>query len=135
MSAASEVSVDERRRSDREATTAAWMTCFLELSDGTTVEGVLKNISEGGAQVAAPTTNLHLGDHARIVIVLLGDQKVQCRCQIRHIDRQADRFGISFASPPEALDEDRRKRCTVCRLRHPASTNFCPRCGNKLQPA
>ena len=127
-----QTSDSERRESDREPTTDVWMSCFLELGDGTVIEGVVKNFSQGGAKIVATSAAVDVGDEARVVIVLLGDQKVQCRCEVRHVDRETNTLGLRFLSRPEPVEEVRSKRCGRCRKQFSASSNYCPRCGRRL---
>lgn len=123
----------ERRESDRDETTDVWITCFVELRDGTVVEGVVKDFSQNGAKAVMAATSLDVGDEAKIVIVMMGDQKLQCRCEARHVDRATNTLGLRFLSRPEPVEEIIQKRCDTCREQHPASSNFCPICGDKLR--
>lgn len=122
----------ERRELVRSETTDVWMTCFLELPDGTVVEGVVKNFSLNGAKVVMTSESVEVGDEAKIVFVLAGEEKMQCRCEARHVDRETKTLGLRFMSRPEPVEDIRQNRCASCGKLHPASSSYCPDCGEKL---
>ena len=71
----------ERRSDTRERTVEREVRCRVELPDGTTLEGIVENISQGGARIAGPATDLGTGDEIRIAFVFLTGEEVAYRKQ------------------------------------------------------
>lgn len=91
----------ERQR-DEEVTPA--ITCFVELSDGTALEGVVTNVSDTGAKISGSTSGVSVGDEIRVVLVIHPQQKVAYRCDVMHVDTAAGFYGIRFKSAPEPIE-------------------------------
>lgn len=122
----------EQRRADRDGTDEARITTFIELSNGTKLEGVAKDISDGGMGVSGPTEGLNVGDETDIILVVLKDQKVRYRVGVKHIDRREEFYGLQFRSRPQPIEEQTAMWCKRCRREFPGTANFCPGCGAKL---
>ncbi|MGD2109895.1 MAG: PilZ domain-containing protein [Phycisphaerae bacterium] len=128
-----EMVMREQRRDDRDGTEEASITTFVELPDGSKLEGVAKDISDGGMGVAGPTEGLHVGDVIDLILVVLEDQKVHYKAEVKHIDRTDDFFGLQFRSGPQPVEERITMWCKQCRREYAESANFCPRCGWRLR--
>ena len=96
-------SVAEQRHSRRDIEIVSGITSFVELADGSTLEGVVRDTSDGGVKIVGPTTGLAVGDEVPIILVLVGNEKVSCRCTVRHI-QSGDTYGLRFNS----LSQSRR---------------------------
>jgi len=124
--------MNEQRRAERDGTELCSVTTFVELADGTRLEGVAKDLSDGGMGIAGPTDGLNVGDEVDLILVVLEDQKVRYRAEIMHIDHMNQFFGLRFRSPPEPVEEHVAMWCRRCRREFASTVNFCPACGTKL---
>lgn len=124
--------MNEQRRAERDGTDDARITTFIELSDGTKLEGVAKDISDGGLRVSGPTEGLNIGDEIDLILVVLEDQKVHYRAVVKHIDRREEFYGLQFRTGPQPVEEQTMMWCKRCRREYSGTANFCPGCGAKL---
>ncbi len=125
--------MNEQRRAERDGTNDARITTFIELSDGTKLEGVAKDISDGGLRISGPTEGLKVGEEIDLILVVLEDQKVHYRALVKHIDRREEFYGLQFRTGPQPVEERPVMWCKRCRREFPGTANFCPACGSKLQ--
>ena len=128
-----ELDVVEQRLTDRDGTDEARITSFVDLPDGSALEGVAKDVSDGGARISGPTTGLKVGDEVDVVLVVLEDQKVHYRAEVRHVDPEEEFYGLRFTSRPQPIDEREMRLCRRCRREYSPTANFCPICGEKLR--
>ncbi|MHC4698683.1 MAG: PilZ domain-containing protein, partial [Planctomycetota bacterium] len=77
--------------------------CRVGLPDGTILEGIVENISQGGAGISGPTTGLSVGDEINLVFVFLTDEEVAYRGIVRRIDPGGRFFGLQFTSDPQPI--------------------------------
>jgi rRNA maturation endonuclease Nob1 len=130
-----ELGIVEQRLTDRDGTEEARITSFVDLPDGTALEGVAKDISDGGVRISGPTTGLKVGDEVDVLLVVLEDQKVHYRAEVRHVDPEEESYGLKFTSRPQPVEGREMRRCRRCRREYSSSANFCPICGEKLRRA
>lgn len=119
----------EQRQSYRDDMTGT--TCFVQLSDGSFLEGVVRDVSEGGIGVVGATTGLAPGDEVRLTLVVMGDQRVGCRCEVRHLAEHG--YGLSYQSKLEHLEETRVAFCVQCKFHFSPELKFCAYCGRHLK--
>ena len=126
---------EEHRDTYRDTLLGAGITAFAETPDGRVLEGVVRDVSDGGARISGPTDGLHIGDEIRIVLVIDSDQKVAHICEVRHIEVEECTFGIEFKSKPQLLDgpNPTTKFCHLCSQRYTAEWVFCGQCGTELK--
>jgi len=127
-----DIVMNEQRKAERDGTEIARITTFIELSDGTRLEGVARDISDGGMGIAGPTDGLNVGEEIDLILVVLKDQKVHYRAEIKHIDRLDEFYGIQFRSHPQPVEERVMMCCKHCRREYPSTASFCPSCGGRL---
>jgi hypothetical protein len=133
----------EQRQHLRDASIRPGISTLLEFADGSRLDGVVIDISDTGARVAGESHGLAIGDEYRIILIVQAYQKVAFQCVVRHIDPQADCYGIEFLSKPQIVEEkepnpdetvaaestgaDRGlKRCPVDGKVFPVDYCFCP---------
>lgn len=126
---------EENRTTYRDTLLSTGITAFAETPDGQVLEGVVRDVSDGGARISGPTDGLHIGDEIRVVLVIDCDQKVAHICEVRHIDAEGRNFGIEFKSKPQLLDgpNPTRKYCHLCNERYTSDWVFCGQCGMELK--
>jgi c-di-GMP-binding flagellar brake protein YcgR len=125
-------SVAEQRRSRRDTEIVPGITSFVESNAGSTLEGVVRDVSDGGVKIAGATTGLSVGDEVQLVLVLAGNQKVGCRCDVRHIEL-GETYGLKFRSQPQPITERRVARCTYCDREFSPDLRYCGYCGGRLR--
>jgi hypothetical protein len=128
-----DIVMNEQRKAERDGTEGVQITTFVELSDGTKLEGVAKDISDGGMGIAGPTDGLNVGETVDLILVVLEDQKVHYRAEIMHIDRTDDFYGVQFRSSPQPVEDRVMMWCKLCRREYSSTAKFCPTCGGKLR--
>lgn len=107
------------------------ISCLAELPNGTTLEGVVKDISDGGARVSTSTTGLSEGDEIQLVFIVQPDQKVARRCEVRYVDHERNSFGLQFKTSAEPIQQDDCGAAKTC-CEHTQDTPFCAYCGSRL---
>jgi hypothetical protein len=133
----------EKRKAVRDDDVRPAISAFVELPDGKKLEGLVVDVSDTGARVAADATDLKVGDEAVLTLVIQAHQKVVCRCQVKHIEPNKAQFGVNFISKAQVIKEkpadpagQRRseatpafegpKLCPVDGRRFPGDYRFCP---------
>ena len=96
--------MSERRRTPRQETAANQVRCRTELPDGTVLDGLVADISLGGARISGATTGVRAGDEVRLVFIFLSDEEVGYRAVVRHVASERASFGVEFTSDPEPID-------------------------------
>ena len=128
-----EAVISEQRKSERDRTNDARITSFIQLPNGTTLEGVAKDISDGGMKIAGSTQGLNIDDEFDIVLVVLNDQKIRYKVKVRHIDRIGEFYGLKFLAGPQPVEDTPAMWCKRCRREFSGTANFCPDCGQRLR--
>lgn len=95
----------EHRKSFREQAIFPAISGLLKLSDGTTREGSITDLSDDGAKITGAVAGLKKGDKVRLVLVIQTDQKIAYECEVRHVDLGGQFCGLRFLSPPQPLEE------------------------------
>lgn len=90
----------ENRKSKRDPVNSPPVACWIGLPDGTELGGVVNDISADGARIHASTTSVKVGMKMRVVFRLPYGEKTASRCEVKHIDRGGDHFGVKFESAP-----------------------------------
>lgn len=123
--------MDEHRQANREPTVG--VTAFVHRSDGSVLEGVVQDVSDGGAKILCDPTDLVVGDTIDVVVVVQGE-KVRFAGEVKHLEPSVRYLGVQFRSGPQAVVESsgRVKRCMQCRREFPSDCNYCSHCGQKL---
>ena len=131
----------ERRQVEREEGVFPAVSSFVELPDGTVLEGVVADMSDTGARITGSTTGLNVGDEIQITLVVQSFQKVAYRCEVRHLDPAGAFYGIVFKSKPHPVEEEapclvgepntppqgrRLKRCPIDGKLFPSEYLHCP---------
>lgn len=96
--------MSERRRTPRQKTTENQVRCRAELPDGSVLEGLVADVSLGGARISGATTGVRVGHEVRLVFLFLSDEEVGYRALVRHVDSRSRSFGVAFTSEPEPID-------------------------------
>ncbi len=78
--------------------------CRAELPDGTVLDGLVADISLGGARISSAPAGVHVGDEVRLVFIFLSGEKVGYRAVVRHVAPERASFGVAFTSEPEPID-------------------------------
>ena len=94
----------ERRRFLREGTADRDVRCRTERGDGTALEGLLADVSRGGARIDGSAAGLHVGDSVRLVFHFLTGEKVAYQGVVRHICVTETFFGVAFTSEPQPIE-------------------------------
>jgi len=123
--------MEENRQTKREPSVG--VTAFVHRSDGSVLEGVVENVSDGGAKILADPTGLKVGETIDVVVAVQGE-KVRFACEVKHLKRAVRSMGVSFRSGPQALAEPPTKvrRCMQCRRDFPTDCRYCSHCGQRL---
>ena len=95
---------NERRRSLREGTVDRGVRCYTKCTDGTTLEGVVADVSLGGARIHGSAAGLHVGDSVRLVFQFLTGEKVAYDGVVRHFSSALATFGVEFTSHPQPIE-------------------------------
>ena len=96
--------MSERRSTPRQQTSDNQVRCRTELPDGTVLEGLVADISLGGARISGATAGARVGDEVRLVFVFLSDEKVGYRAVVKHVAPETASFGVAFTSDAEPID-------------------------------
>ncbi len=88
----------------REGTMDRGVRCRTKCADGTTLEGVVADVSLGGARIHGSAANLHVGDSVRLVFQFLTGEKVAYDGVVRHISAPLAFFGVEFTSEPQPIE-------------------------------
>jgi len=131
---ASATTAADKRCAPRDDMRDAGITCFITRPDGTKLEGVARDVSDGGAKISGPHDNLRTGDTVELVLVVLGQQKVRYEAEVRHIDHLEKTIGVRFKSGPTVMEgtSSQATRCSKCRKTFPGDYRFCAYCGQRV---
>ncbi len=122
--------MDEKRQFDREPMVG--VTTLVHCRDGTVLEGVVRDVSDGGVQVFGDAAGLVTGDPIDLVLVVDG-QSIRYDCEVRRVDHAERLYGIRFLSGPKLLQPAHKvKRCMRCNRDFPTDCNYCSHCGQRL---
>jgi hypothetical protein len=123
--------MNEHRQSKRE--TSENVTAFIYPPDGSVREGVIQNVSEGGAKIGGDPSGLNVGDRIDVVAVVQGE-RVRFACEVKHLEPAVRQLGVHFQSGPQKVAEAPRKvrRCMQCRRDYALDCNYCSHCGQRL---
>ncbi len=106
-------------------------TSIVQRADGSMLEGVVRNVSDGGLGIIGVQDGLAVGDEISLTLVVAGDQRVGCTCVVRHL---GDGFyGLEYRSKLEQLEETRIAYCKSCKFQFPPDLKFCGYCGRHLK--
>jgi hypothetical protein len=94
----------EQRRTPRQQALDNQVHCRAELPDGTVLDGLVADVSLGGARITGATAGVRVGDAVQLVFVFLSDEKVGYRAVVRHVGSEGASFGVEFTSEPEPID-------------------------------
>lgn len=95
--------MSERRRTPRQQTLDNQVRCRAELPDGTVVDGLVADVSLGGARISGAPAGVRVGDEVRLLFVFLSHEKVGYRAVVRHVAPERASFGVAFTSEPEPI--------------------------------
>lgn len=126
--------VDEEQRSaPRDTDVCVGISSFTMMSDGSYLEGVVKDVSDGGARITGDCHGLSVGQKVDLGLVIRGE-KIRYSCEIVHIEPDTRTYGMKFLSGPRlvAPDEPEARRCIRCHKTYDPVWNFCGICGNEL---
>ena len=122
----------EQRSAGRDDILGPGISAFAQLSDGSVLEGVVRDLSDGGVKIAGPTAGLATGAEIDVIFVIQGDQKVRYRGVVRHVDNTGRAYGVEFRSPPEQLDPEYQPQARP--LQPPVNLiEKCPRCESAME--
>lgn len=122
--------MEDQRRGEREP--AVGVTTLAHRPDGGVLEGVVRDVSDGGIQVLGDPAGLQVGEHIDVVLVVNG-QLVRYACEVRHVDETARIYGVFFRSGPTLVEPPTKvRRCMRCARNFPGECKFCSHCGQKL---
>ena len=121
----------EHRQSKREA--IAGVTAFIHRPDGSVQEGVVHDVSEGGAKISVDPAGLKIGDRIDLVAVVQGE-RVRFSCEVKHSEPAVRSLGVHFQTAPHKLTgpSNKIRRCMQCRRDYAMDCNYCSHCGQKL---
>lgn len=94
----------ENRNSQRDPANSPPVSCWVELPDGTKIEGVVADISADGAKIHASKTILKVGMHVRVIFELPFGEKTAAKGEVKHIDSAGNQFGVKFESAPVPIE-------------------------------
>jgi c-di-GMP-binding flagellar brake protein YcgR len=120
----------EQRQSVREAGVVGGVSSFIALPDGRELEGIVRDISEGGVKISGKTDGLSNGYDVELTVVVMGDQRVGCQAEVRHVEE--DGYGLEFRGPLEPCHKEVVPMCCDCHREYPKDFKYCGLCGMKL---
>lgn len=94
---------EERRRNEREQTTERGVKCRTTLPDGSALDGLVADVSLGGARIHGSTEGVHAGQNVRLEFLFLTGEKVAYGARVIHVNPVAVFFGVEFTSNPEPI--------------------------------
>ena len=86
---------NEDRQTDRELTYDGDIETITELSDGSTLKGVVLDLSKTGARIGGRTDGLQLDDDVTMTIMFPMGHDIEYQCEIKHIEAGSF-YGVSF---------------------------------------
>ncbi|MCB9849652.1 MAG: PilZ domain-containing protein [Phycisphaerales bacterium] len=107
------------------------MTSFVRLGDGAQLEGIVRDVSDGGVKIAGLTGDLATGHEVQLTLVVLGGEKVGCHCEVCHVEDGAS-YGLRFLARPKPIEEIHIGRCTRCDKEFAVEFKYCGYCGDRL---
>jgi len=124
---------EEQRSATRDKDVCVGISSFTMLKDGTYLEGVVKDVSDGGARIAGEVHGLAVGQNVDLGLVIQGE-KIRYSCVIKHIEPDAKTYGLKFIGGPSpvAPENPEARRCIKCRREYEPMWNFCGICGSEL---
>ena len=124
---------EEQRSTYRDIDVCLGISSFTMLQDGSYLEGVVKNVSDGGARIAGEIEGLSEGQNVDLGLVIQG-QKIRYSCVIMNIDSDVNHYGVKFLSGPSpmASDNQRVRLCLKCQRTYKPEFRFCVICGGEL---
>ncbi len=125
--------MNNQRTANRETDVCTGVSCFAKLPNGDVLEGVMKDVSDGGARISGKTDGLSVGQEIGLKLVLNGE-RVGYVGIVANIAPDCLSYGARFKSGPTPItDGDTKpKRCVKCRQWYDSSVNFCGTCGSEL---
>jgi len=124
---------EEHRSADRDMDVCVGISSFTMMKDGSYLEGVVKDVSDGGARITGEVQGLSVGQNVDLGLVIQGE-KIRYSCVIAHIEPDAKTYGLRFVSGPTpvAPEVPEARRCIKCRREYAPEWNFCGICGSEL---
>ena len=124
--------MDEKRHGNRDTRITPAISCIVKMPGGTTIDGVVEDLSDDGAGIAGNNVEgLFPGDTIEMILIVLADQKVVYQAEVRHIEPDANFFGVKFTSAPTPYNADDANAEKIC-CSHVQHTPFCAHCGKRL---
>lgn len=124
--------MNEHRQSKREA--GAGVTAFIHRPDGSVHEGIVQDVSDGGAKISGNPAGLKVGDRLDVVAVVQGE-RVRFACEVKYLEPAAGSLGVQFHSGPQKVADGSgtTRRCMQCRRDYSMECNYCSHCGQRLR--
>ena len=125
--------VEEQRCTRRDNDVCIGISSFTMMKDGSYLEGVVKDVSDGGARITGEVEGLSVGQTVDLGLVIQG-QKIRYSCVIMHIEPDIKIYGLKFVSGPSPMESENQKvrLCIMCQRSYEPELNFCGICGGEL---
>lgn len=121
------------RESDRDEAVCTGVSSFTFLQDGTILEGVARDVSDGGARISGSVEGISADDTVELELVV-HDNKVRYLARVKHVDVENRLYGLEYLAGPTVIEPETAvdRHCLKCRRDYEPPWRFCGICGSDL---
>jgi len=121
------------RESVRDEVVCTGVSSFTFLQSGATLEGVARDVSDGGARISGSVEGLSPGDTVELELVV-HDNKVRYLARVKHVDAENKLYGLEYIAGPTVIEPESAvdRQCLKCRRDYEPPWRFCGICGSDL---
>jgi len=121
------------RSSERDKEVCTGVSSFTFLQNGTILEGVARDVSDGGARISGTVEGLARGDTVELELVIRED-KIRYLARVKHVDQAQKQYGLEYLAGPSVVEPERpvKRTCLKCQRDFEPPWRFCGMCGSDL---
>lgn len=125
--------MNEQRIAQRDSDVCIGVSCFAKLPGGEVHEGVVRDVSDGGARISSEVSGVHTDQEIALEFAIRGE-KIGYTGVVVYVSEADKLYGVKFLDGPHPVDEGptKSKRCIKCNRLYDASLNYCSTCGSDL---
>lgn len=121
------------RESERDEAACIGVSSFTFLHSGAILEGVARDVSDGGARISGSVEGLSIDDTVELELAVR-DNKVRYLARVKHVDAENRFYGLEYLAGPTVIEPETAvdRQCLKCRRDYEPPWRFCGICGSDL---
>jgi hypothetical protein len=125
--------MNEQRVDPRNSDVCIGVSCFAKLAGGEVHEGVVRDVSDGGAKISSEITGVSVGQQIALDFAIRGE-KIGYSATVVYVSDEENIYGVKFLDGPHPIGSGptKSKRCIKCDRLYDTSLNYCSTCGSDL---